>query len=179
MKKKILSVAVIAALVLTMAACGVTTTSTTTHTETHTDANGNTTTTTTTTSTQNGKTETTTTVEETPAEKVQTVADITFQNDTGFDIVELYFSSSDDENWSVDILEATDYGTLSDGSYVTFEKKFKYTAGHNLWDMKIVDENGDYVVFDDMDISVAADPENITFIMAYNSDSDSYSVTVE
>lgn len=178
MKKKILSVVIVAALVLTMAACGVNVTSTSTTTETHTDANGNTTTTTTTTTTENGKTETTTTVEESSAENAQTVADVTFQNDTDFDIAELYFTGANEDNWGVNIIEAADLGKLEADTHVTFEQAFKYTMDDVLWDMKVVDENGDYLQFEEIDISAAADPENITIIIC-NAEGDSYGYIVE
>lgn len=177
MKKKILALVMAAVLVLSMAACTVNTSSTSTHTETVTDANGNTTTTTTTTTTENGQTETTTTVEETSADDAQTVADLTFDNDTGFDIAELYFTVAGDEDWGVNILEASGTGTLADTYYVTLEQAFTYSAGNVLWDMMIVDGDGEYCDFRDIDISVAADPQNITLTMIHNAD-DSYSVVV-
>lgn len=178
MKKRILSIVLVALMVLSLAACGVSYTSTSTTTETHTDANGNTTTTTTTTTNDNGKTETTTTVEETTADS-KIVADLTFSNDAGFDLTGLYFSSSDDDTWSENILEASGYGTLEDGYYVTFEKSFTYSADSVLWDMKIEDADGNYVQFEDIDISVGADPENITLAITYDAVEDSYTVTVE
>jgi len=178
MKKRVLSMILVSVLVFTLTGCTKTTT------ETVTDANGNTTTTTTV--EENGQATTTVETTEAEEEKVEAAAEdvaedvieendyiiatLTIENTTGVDIVELYFSASDSDEWGNDICEGD---LLDDGASFVFENAFTYSADALLWDIKAVDGNGDSVEFNGCDMSYAADCENIHITLAVDDDEDS------
>lgn len=174
MQKIVTLIAVITILAVVLTGCNVSVTSTSTVTESHTDANGNTTTTTTT--TQNGTTETSATVEGSSAEPEIIIATVTFQNDTGFTIHKLVCASSSAEKWGPNLLGKE---PLEDGSKIVLEKSLTYTSEAVLWDLKITNADGQYLEFDCIDFSAAADPEDITIVIAHNSEDDTYSVCVK
>jgi len=178
MKKSILSLLLVSALVFTLTGCTKTTT------ETVTDADGNTTTTTTV--EENGQSTTTVETTEAAQETVEEVAEevaeevteeddtiiatLTIENTTGVDIVELYFSASDSDDWGNDICDGD---VLNDGTSFVFENAFTYSADAVLWDIMAVDGNGDSVQFNGCDMSYASDCEDILITLAVDDDEDS------
>lgn len=178
MKKKVF--AFVMAAVMVFALMGCTFTKTVTRTETVTDANGNTTTTSTVTSTQNGKQTETTTVEqstEAAAEDDAIVATLAFDNQTGVSIYTMKFSGAQSDDWGEDILG--EFAPLEDGETIAFHDKFVYHADNVLWDLKIADENDNAIEFRGMDLSVAADPQNISIVLTYDAESDGFIATVQ
>lgn len=179
MKKKIVLTMVAAVAAVSLMGCGITTT--TTYTETTTDADGNTTTTTTTTT--NGETTTETTqngpeevAEEEVAEDEPTVATVAFDNETNFDFAELYFSSVKSDEWGGNILGDE---PLAVGEVATFNEAFTYSADNTVWDIKVVDADGNNVEFEGADMTVADDPTNIYLLFEYNDEDQSYSVSFQ
>lgn len=69
--------------------------------------------------------------------------DFTLVNRTGVDISELYISSAKTDNWEEDVLGQD---VLEDGAsvHITFSPKEKAAS----WDLKIVDADGDEVVWE-------------------------------
>jgi len=174
MKKRLLSLMLVSVLTFALIGC------TKTKIETVTDANGNTTTTTTV--EENGQSTTTVETTETDEETVEEVAEdvteedntivatLTIDNTTGVDIAELYFSSSDSEDWGNDICDGD---VLEDGESFVFENAFTYSPEYVLWDIMAVDGNGDSVEFNGCDMSYASDCENILITLAVDDDEDS------
>lgn len=182
--KKIVLTAVAAILALAMAGCSFSVT----RTETVTDANGNTTTRTSTTTNDNGKvttSETVEVVEAATAEEVQAaeaqdeniVATIAFENNSGVLIYGLYFSSALNDNWGDNILEGRD--PLSDGYTATCRDALTYSADNMMWDLRIADSDGNTADFRGLDMSRAADPQNITIEMNYDAEQNSYFAVVK
>jgi hypothetical protein len=68
--------------------------------------------------------------------------DFTLVNQTGLRIVELYVSASSTDNWEEDVLGVD---VLEDGESVDIEFSPKEKA--KTWDLKIVDSDGDEVVW--------------------------------
>jgi hypothetical protein len=68
--------------------------------------------------------------------------DFTLVNKTGLEIAEFYVSASNVNDWEEDVLGV---GTLADGDKVTI--KFSRDASACVFDLKIVDEDGDSVVW--------------------------------
>lgn len=178
MKKKIVSAVMVVVMMFALMGCSVS--KTVTKTETVTDANGKTTTTTTITTNQNGEKTETTTVEESAeaeAEDNRTVATLAFENGTGVDIYTLKFTSSMSDDWGDNVLG--DNAPLADGETITFNNAFTYGADNVLWDLKIADENDHAIEFKELDVSQAADPEDITIVLSYDATEDAYTATVE
>lgn len=75
--------------------------------------------------------------------------DLDITNATGVTIIELYISPSDDENWGDDMLEGNAF--LADET-MHFSTELVGTADAT-WDIMIVDEDGDEVVFEGIDFS--------------------------
>lgn len=70
---------------------------------------------------------------------------ITFVNNTGYDIVYLFFSPGDSDYWGADILGTT--RTLDDGEKVGFY--IHYPDSTNAFDFLAIDEDGDaYIIWD-------------------------------
>ena len=184
MKKKIVLTMVAMVAAVSLMGCNVTTTST--YTETTTDADGNTTTTTTTTT--NGET-TTETTESGPEEEVEeveeaaeteaelTVATITFENETDFDFAELYFALSASDNWGNEILG--DDAPLAVGEYITYPDALTYSEENSVWDIKAVDADGNNVEFNGADMLASSDPTNIYITIEYDSETQSYSASMQ
>lgn len=194
MKKKVISKIVpmmlVVATAFTLMGCNVT--KTVTYTETHTDANGNTeSTTTTTVEDSNGKTTTTETTNsaESEVEPVEDVAEdinsepeyivatISFDNEAGFDIAEMYFSPGTSDNWGDEILG--EYAPLNDGVEITFHDALTYSENSLQWELLVADSEGSTVEFSGLDMSYAEDPENIIILLEYDEDEQSYKATVE
>ena len=159
--------ALLAAVCLMGALTGCTTTKSETTTTTTTDANGNTTTTTTTTSTENGNT--------TESTVTSYVATLAISNDTGVDIYGMYFSSNQSEEWGDSIINSEE--PLEDGYTITYHNAFTYDSDDLVWDLMVEDADGNSITFEGLDMSYAADPQNIT-ISLYVED-DGYTASVE
>ena len=175
MKKKIVLTMVAMVVAVSLMGCNVTTTST--YTETTTDADGNTITTTTTTT--NGETTTETTessAEEETAEAEPTVATIAFANETDFDFAELYFALAASDNWGEDILG--DDAPLAVGEVITFNE-FTYSVDDTVWNMKVVDADGNNVEFNGADMLASSDPTNIYITFVYDEETQSYSASMQ
>lgn len=184
MRNKIVATLVAAVVAVSVMGCGVTTT--TTYTETTTDADGNTTTTTTTTKDGETTTETTTETAEEVAEEAteeateeveSTVATIAFDNQTDFDFAELYFSSAASDNWGDNILGSD--APLAVGETITYNDCFTYSADNTVWDIQIVDTEGNSVDFTGADMLAASDPEDIYILFTYDADTQSYSASIQ
>ena len=201
-KRKTIAIALASALLLAaLTACHLNVTAT--NTDTHTDANGNTTTTTTVTT--NGKTTTTTTTEtaastaseettaeesteaaeettaeeteeeteaETEAELIE--ADMLFENNSGVDIYELYFAESSADNWGDELLGGA--APMVDGE--SLNGTFRYHADSTLWDLRFVDADGNEIIFEQLDFSLAEDPEDVTISITADPESDGYLATI-
>lgn len=174
------------ALVLLMAAIsisvmGCSTSKTVTRTESHTDENGNTVTTTTTTvEDSNGTTTTTETTNSNEAaeEDEFIVATIAFENETGVDIAELYFAPGSDDQWGEEILG--EYAPLADGEVLTINDALTYSVKDGLyWDLKAADREGNTIEFEGLDMSYAANAEDITIVLEYDENEEDYTATVQ
>jgi hypothetical protein len=73
-------------------------------------------------------------------------------NKTGLTINELYLSASGDDAWGEDVL---DVDTLADGAEV--EISFSHKESACMWDMKIVDEDGDDIVWEKINLCKATE----------------------
>lgn len=191
MKRVILAVITIV-MAMSVVACTVT------KTESYTDENGNTTTTTTV-KDKNG-TETTTEVvdangnvmeeeivEEEPSdvdaaepmiEAPLIKATVVIDNQSGVDVTEMYFGLDcvQTEDWGDDILG--DNAPLMDGENITYPDGLTYSEDYPFWDFLVYDENGDGIVFEDIDVTVGSDPNEIVIVLSY-SDEDGFFVEVK
>jgi len=158
---------------------------TTTKTVSTTDANGNTTTTTTV-SDKSGET-TTTEVTDAAGDTVSTetsnseesefiTATIEFDNLTGADIQEIYFSANDETEWGEDILGEN--APLANGEALTITDGFNYNESCLVWDMRAVDVEGTAIDFTGLDMSYAADSYSIIISLEY-SEEDGYVAIVK
>lgn len=77
--------------------------------------------------------------------------DFVLVNKTGLTIDELYVSPADDDEWGEDVLGKD---VLADGESV--EIKFSRKEADCVWDLKIVDEDDDEVVWTDIDLCKAS-----------------------
>ena len=159
---------------------------TVTKTETHTDADGNTTTTTTTKTTDNnGTTTTTETTDETTDAETDVaeddeyiVATIAFENETEVDIYELYFSVGSNDQWGDEILGED--APLADGEIITCPDALTYSPENGLyWDLLAADSEGATIEFEGLNLSDAADSENITIVLEYDAENESYTASVQ
>ena len=82
--------------------------------------------------------------------------DFTLVNKTGLTISEFYVSPSDDDEWGEDVL-GRDVLMHNDKIDISFARKEKACK----WDLKIVDEEGDSVVWNNFDLCKA---EEITLL---------------
>jgi hypothetical protein len=78
--------------------------------------------------------------------------DFTLINKTGLTIDELYLSPTGDDKWGEDVL---DVDTLADGAKV--EISFSRAEAECMWDMKIVDADGDDVVWQKINLCKASE----------------------
>ena len=78
--------------------------------------------------------------------------DFTLVNKTGLTINELYVSPSNDDEWGEDVLGAD---ILANGAKVEIEFARKEKACK--WDLKIVDEDEDDIVWEDIDLCKASE----------------------
>ena len=164
--KKIAVISLTAAAAFSFVGCNVSSTST--YTETITDSEGNTTTTTTTTT--NGETTTETT------EVTTTVATMDIDNRTNFEIAELYCSPTTSEEWDENILDGD---TLPVGMVVAYDHGFTYSSDNTVWDMMAVDAEGNNIVIEGIDMTLANDPENILIVLEYDDATQEYSATIQ
>jgi hypothetical protein len=74
--------------------------------------------------------------------------DFELVNDTGIEIYALFLSPSQDDDWGEDVLE-TD--TLADGDSI--EVEFSSDTKAHLWDLRIEDEDGDYLVWEELNLT--------------------------
>lgn len=177
MNKKLVLTAAAALLAICMTGCSFT--STVTRTETVTDADGKTTTHITTTTNDNGTVTTSETVEvekSAGAQDERITATLAFENATGLDIQSLYFTSAKSEDWGKDSFANDE--PLRDGYTRTYPDSFRYSASNMLWDMKLEDSEGISYDFRGLDVSKAADPQNITIVMTYDAETNSYYANV-
>ena len=152
--KKIIALVLVLVFCFGFAAC----TKTETYTETNTDENGNTTTTTTTTVTQNGQSTTTTETTQTQADDEIIHADIHVINDLGADITGFYITLSDDDSWGDNIIpEDVVIAADQEADGITLN----YTEEYSVWDIKLVDADGNEYTFDEIDFTAAPDAEYI------------------
>lgn len=148
--KKILVLMTTAALCLfSMTACGDKTTAADTTTEAETTAAAETTEQATTEAATEATTQRVKEVEE------QFSQDVFIKNSTGVAITELYFSLSDEDNWGEDMLAGQSFGA---GTTLEFTTDIVGTAD-TMWDVLIVDEDGDEVFFRDINLSSLTDLE--------------------
>lgn len=79
--------------------------------------------------------------------------DFTLVNDTGLTIDELYISPTHDDEWQEDVLGVD---VLNNGGHVDIT--FPYADKTDCaWDLKIVDEDGDAVVWEGIDLCAASE----------------------
>lgn len=72
---------------------------------------------------------------------------ITILNSTGYTISEIYISPSDTNDWEEDVL---DIDILPDGNDVRID--FRRAADTCDWDLKVVYDDGDEAVWDNLDL---------------------------
>lgn len=82
-----------------------------------------------------------------PATALAGAQDFTLVNRTGLRIVELYISTSETDEWEEDVLGVD---VLEDGASVNIHFSAKEQAKH--WDLKIVDSDGDEVVWTNLNL---------------------------
>lgn len=175
MNKKI--VLAVIAVVTALAMTGCTFTSTTTRTETHTDANGKTTTTTSTVTNQNGKiTESSSTVVEEPTQDNAHVATVAVANQTGLTISGLYFVSEKEDSWGDELMG--EYAPLEADETITFHNRFRYTDDDASWALAIVID-GNSVEFRELNLTKAANAEDIKLVLTYDAETSVCTVTIQ
>jgi hypothetical protein len=76
--------------------------------------------------------------------------DFVLVNKTGLTVDELYISPADDSRWGEDVLGKD---VLGDDEEVTIE--FSHKETECIWDLKVVDEDGDEVVWEAIDLCKA------------------------
>ena len=86
----------------------------------------------------------------TAAIKAQGKQDFTLVNKTGLEIHELYVSPANDDEWGEDVL-GRDILENNQSVDITFARKEKSC----VWDLKIVDEDKDDVVWEDINLCKA------------------------
>lgn len=167
MRKKILAFTMVVTMVVGLMGC------TKTKTVSYTDENGNTTTTTTTTD----KDGTSTVTENTDAdgnitsheEDGYTTASLKFVNLLGVDIYELYVVPDYSDDWGKNIIGGEDE-PLANGKYIAWNDAFTYSENDLIWDILVVDGNGEEIDFRGIDVSKAEDKNNIEFIFEYSNE---------
>lgn len=82
-----------------------------------------------------------------PATALAGAQDFTLVNRTGLRIVKLYISTSETDEWEEDVLGVD---VLEDGASVDIHFSAKEQAKH--WDLKIVDSDGDEVVWTNLNL---------------------------
>jgi hypothetical protein len=83
-----------------------------------------------------------------PALAAAGTQDFTLVNKTGVDIAELYISSASTDEWEEDVLGLD---LLEDGESV--EITFSADEKAKLWDLKVVDGEGDEIVWTDLKLN--------------------------
>ena len=78
--------------------------------------------------------------------------DFVLVNKTGLTIEELYISPANDNEWGEDVLGVD---VLKTGQKVTI--KFSHKETECMWDLKIVDEDGDDIVWQDINLCKASE----------------------
>ncbi len=74
--------------------------------------------------------------------------DFNLVNKTGVDIHAIYISPSDVNEWQEDVL---DFDVLSDGE--TLKVQFDIAESVEMWDLKVEDEDGTAIIWEDLDLS--------------------------
>ena len=74
--------------------------------------------------------------------------DFTLVNDTGFPIYKVFVSPADDNSWEDDVLGKD---VLPEDAHVDIH--FSHRAHADLWDLKVVDADGDEYVWEDFDLT--------------------------
>lgn len=77
--------------------------------------------------------------------------DFTLINKTGLSVDELYLSPSNDNEWGEDVLGVD---VLEDGQKVSIS--FSHKESECMWDMKIVDEDEDDIIWEDINLCKAS-----------------------
>jgi hypothetical protein len=85
-----------------------------------------------------------------PVLRAQAAQDFTLINKTGLSIDQLFISATDKAEWEEDVL-----GVEVLPADAEAEINFHPTEGACFWDLKIVDEEGDSVEWDDIDLCEA------------------------
>lgn len=173
-KKRLVVSALVMALVLSITGCTKTTTMT------YTDADGNSTTTTETTN----KGGTTKVTENTDADgnvvsheqDGYVTASIRFENYTGIDLYGIYITADYVDNWGENILKNEDE-PLASGEFISWNDAFTYSENDLIWDVRIVDGEGEEIDFTGLDVSNAEDKYNIVFTFEY-SEAEGYTASV-
>jgi hypothetical protein len=78
--------------------------------------------------------------------------DFTLVNKTGLTISEVYLSPSNDNEWGEDVMGVD---VLKNGEKVDI--KFSHKESECKWDLKIVDEDDDDVIWEDIDLCKASE----------------------
>jgi len=95
-------------------------------------------------------------------------ASLTFVNETGVDIVEMYMPLGEDDNWGDDLIAEGD--VFESGTTVSLDGTVKYDANTDF-NIAFVTSNGERYEFDAFYL-VCEDPENV--IVAFTETDDSY-----
>ena len=161
MKKITVILALVLVFAIALTGCSANSSFTKTESSTVTSADGasTTTTNTTTTNTENGKVSTETDVN-TRYEKVP----LNIYNITDFVIYHLYCKCSSDSDWGEDLIISM-FG--SDDPFAvdeTINTAFTYELSDPLFDLRIVDKDGGYVDFFEMNFSIVAGDEEINLV---------------
>jgi len=76
------------------------------------------------------------------------VLDFKLVNKTGVDIDKIFLSAADVNEWEEDILH---FDILEDGASI--EVKFDASEKTKIWDLKIEDDEGTAIIWEDLDLS--------------------------
>jgi len=76
------------------------------------------------------------------------VLDFKLVNKTGVDIEKIFISPADVNDWEEDIL---DLDILEDGA--TIEVKFNVSETTKIWDLKVEDDEGTAIIWENLDLS--------------------------
>lgn len=97
------------------------------------------------------------------------------ENDLDFDIAELYiYDAAEDDFWADNLLEDN---VLPEG-YETIGLTISYSADNSLVNVKVVDEYGEDLIFENVDLMDAEDPTDICMDLLYDADADAYTLEI-
>ncbi len=83
---------------------------------------------------------------------------LTFKNNTGASLKEIYISQNSSEDWGSNILELASVDQLDDG--YTYNVTYSFAENNSAADVKVVTDKGEEIEFTDMDLN-SADRNNI------------------